>query len=249
MLSIIIPMGGEDEKGQRLKNVYETLHCIEYQTYRDYEVILVEEVFKGNIIFDVVEVDQYIQVKAGRYSNRSWTRNIGAQAAHGDMFLQFDGDIIFGKDYFQRIVEYPHEWFIGWDTCYRLTPEGFNEWNLNEDLTLLQKYSDPYFGVIHSTQGGACGFSSCFSRQFYFYVTGGYNENFTGWGGEDDDISLRATHMLGDFYNLPYTIYHLPHGSRHGSNREIEKTIADPQGVTERLKNAKLGRVGGPTLV
>ena len=27
-------MGGEDEKGRRLKNLYETLRCIEYQTYQ-----------------------------------------------------------------------------------------------------------------------------------------------------------------------------------------------------------------------
>ena len=249
MLSIIIPMGGEDEKGRRLKNLYETLRCIEYQTYSDYEVVLVEEIYRGNIIFDVVEVDQYIPVKASRSSNRSWTRNVGVQASHGEKLLQLDGDILFGKDYFQRIIDHPHEWFIGWSTCYRLTPEGFNDWNLNEDLTTLHKYSDPYFGVIHSKQGGACGFSSCFNRQFYLNSLGGYNENFTGWGGEDDDIAIRATQILGNFYTLPYIIYHLPHSNRHGSNREIKKTISDPQGVTERLKKAKLGRVEGATRI
>ena len=242
-------MGGEDEKGRRLKNLYETLHCIEYQTYRDYEVILVEEVFNGNIIFEDAEVDKYIQVKASKNSNRSWTRNVGAKAAHGDRVLQIDGDILFGKDYFQKIVDCPYGWFIGWGTCYRLTPEGANEWTLNEDLDQLYRYSDPHYGIIHSISGGACGFSSCFSRQFYFNVLGGYNENFTGWGGEDDDITLRASHILGDFYNLPYTIYHLPHGSRYGGNREIDKTRADPNGVTERLKKADLGRVEGATQV
>jgi len=249
MLSIIIPMGGEDEKGRRLRNLYETLRCIEYQTHRDYEVILVEEVYRGNVIFDALEVDQYIQVKAGKYSNRSWTRNIGAKAANGDRFLQLDGDLLFGKDYFQKIVDHPYEWFIAWDTCYRLTPEGVNDWNLNEDLATLHKYSDPHYGVIHSYQGGACGFCSCFTRQFYFEALGGYNENFVGWGGEDDDVSIRASHILGGFHNMPYTIYHLPHGSRFAKNREIYKTKDDPQGITEKLRKASLGRLEGSTRV
>jgi len=249
MLSVIIPMGGEDEKGRRLRNLRETLGCIERQTFRDYEVILVEEVYDGVVIFEDMDVDKYVQVEAAKYSNVSWTRNVGAKCARGDRLLPMDGDLLFDVDYFERIMDVKRPWFIAWDTCFRLTEIGAGEFNLNEDISKLFQHRDYAHGAIHYTESGAAGFCSSFTRDFFFNKLGGYNENFTGWGGEDNDMVLRARHLLGRVFALEYTIYHQPHGDRGGGNSEFEETKKDPQGVTRKLVASNLGLLSGPTQV
>lgn len=249
MLSVVIPMGGEDAKGRRLRNLTETLGCIHRQTFTDYEVIIVEEVFNGNIIFEDMNVDQYIQVEGDKNGNRSWTRNIGANVASGDRLLQMDGDILFETDYFQRIIDDKRPWFVAWDTCFRLTKKGAEEFTLDEDINKLFHNRDYAYGAIHPTDVGCAGFCNYFSRDFYFNKLGGYNENFFGWGGEDNDIALRARKIVGRLQDFSYTIYHQPHEAREGGNNEFEKTKANPMVVTERLKKAKLGRLENPTLI
>ena len=249
MLSVIIPMGGEDQKGRRRRNLVETLGCIEEQTYRDFEVILVEEVFNGNIMFEDLTVDKYIKVEGLKLANRSWTRNVGANAAEGDRFLQIDGDILFDVDYFQRILGVKCPYFTAWSTCYRLTQMGAEEYALNREYNILYNNRDPFYGAIHPSVLGAAGFASSFKRDFYFNKLGGYNENFMGWGGEDNDVALRSVSLSGRLTSLDYTIYHQPHGDRRGGNNEFESTKKDPIGLTEKLKMVKLGKIEGPTRV
>ena len=252
MLSVIIPIGGDDEKGRRRRALLEELRCIRRQKYRDYEVILVEEVFKEPL-YGELKVDRYIPLKAKRW-NPAWPRNVGAREAKGEKHLHLDADLIFRSDYFGKVAGFKRKAFAAWSACYRLSEKGTQEWVRSRSLDSIMK--DPSF--IDGREGKpirphvwtAAGVAYCFNRAFFFKQLGGFNENFFGWGGMDNDTALRALKLLGEYPVLPgCTLYHLAHGGRKGGKGPWGLTRKHPMQVTEKLRKAKLGRKEGPTVI
>ena len=264
MLSVIIPAGGEDPDGGRRRNLLELLGCIGRQAYRDYEVVLVEEFLDGRVYGDL-EVDKYVPIKApGRGFNLAWARNVGARSAAGDKHLQLDADIIFGPDYLGRVAECDREAFHAWDKLYRLTEDGARAWlrsrsfdGLLKDASFVDaregwKGLEHRFKPLRPNVWHTAGVAYCFDRDFFFNRFGGFNENFFGWGGMDNDAALRFTQLVGEHYKLPdCTAFHLPHeGRRGGSNAdEWEHTRKNLTQVSERLVKAGLGKRSGPTAI
>lgn len=254
MLSVIIPIGGEDEKGRKRRNLDEMILCIEEQNYKDYEVIIVEEVYK-NKLYDDIKADKYIHVyNKGGYRNISWTRNIGSNISEGEKLLHLDADLVFDKNYFKKIIDFKEKGFAAWDTCFRLNEKGFKDY-ITIGLEKINKENiDPREGLIIVPRVNfTAGFANCFDREFFFKEFGGYNENYFGWGGEDNDATLRFSTLLGKYHILPNcTIYHLPHGgrkTRKGNYKELQRTIKNPLEITNLLLKTKLGNIEGPKVV
>jgi len=251
MLSIIIPIGGYDIKNRKKRNLLETLDCIETQKYEDYEIILVEETYGGQL-YDDLDVDKYISVEnESGYMNISWTRNIGANASIGDKLLHIDADIIFDEEYFDKVMSFDKKAFAAWSKCYRLNEDGFDEWILGgfKNIDLKNVFHREHSVIIPKIDHTA-GFSNCFDREFYFNKFGGYNENFFGWGGDDNDAVLRYTTLLGKYHILPNTtIYHLPHGGRKaksGNEKEWLRTKSNPIKINNLILKTKLGNLDRP---
>jgi len=51
----------------------------------------------------------------------------------------------------------------------------------------------------------------CFYFRDFFFNVGGYNENFVGWGGEDDDLERRPLNKEGINKRIPIIVAHLWH--------------------------------------
>lgn len=265
MLSVIIPIGGDDGKGRRRRNLLEQLRCIRRQAYRDYEVVLVEEVF-GEPLYADVEVDKYVSLKASRgVMNISWARNVGARSSKGDKLLHLDADVIFAPDYFDNVDSFNEEAFSAWSRMHRFTEEGAQTWLKTRSFEALQKDQslfearDGKMLIYYANIYWSAGLAYCFDRDFFFKRFGGFNENFFGWGGEDCDATLRFSRLFDEdyagaapYYKLPFTIYHLPHGGRRTGRTRFNEwghTKNDPMLVTERLLRAELGRRKGPTVI
>lgn len=279
MLSVIIPIGGEDKKGRRRRNLIEELYCIGKQAYRDYEVILVEQV-QEKPIYDDFDVDKYIPIKKSRgFFNLPWGRNVGARSADGDIHLHIDADLIFDEEYFGKVVDFGKEAFSAWSTMCRLSEKGFQEWLRSRSFDVLQMGTS-FTGKgrlkdeslvdmregrqLHPNIWHGAGAAYCFDRDFFFNRFGGFNENFYGWGGDDNDATLRFSRIFDRDHqkNRPYyvlpdcTIYHLPHGGRRvaskgvpGGGKQWDLMKRDPMGVTEKLLKANLGKRERPTVI
>lgn len=262
MLSVIIPIGRDDEGGRRKRALLEELYCIGKQSYRDYEVILVEQIHKRPIYEDI-EVDKYISIKESRgFFNIPWGRNVGAREAEGEKHLHLDADLLFRQDYFRKVVDFGKEAFSAWSRCYYLTEQAAQVWlraKSFDELTRDESFIEVRKGrQMKPNIWSAAGCAYCFDRNFFFNRFGGFNENFFGWGGDDNDAALRFSRLLDKNYHvLPdCTIYHMPHAGRKGASGgvtggvgEWERTQKDPMGVTEKMLKANLGKREGPTVV
>lgn len=182
--SIIIPVYN------RPVEVRELLDSLLLQTFKDFEVLIVED---GSAIRCDEVVKEYEGRLNVRYffkpnSGRSLTRNYGMERAEGEYLIFFDSDCIIPADYFQKVTDYLKETkadcFGGPDRAHA-------------SFSLMQKaisYSMTSFLTTGGIRGSKKGlekfvprtFNMGFSREAYLKV-GGFKDMF----GEDIDLSTR----------------------------------------------------------
>lgn len=124
--------------------------------------------------------------------NRSWGFNIGANFAKQKLmpnnYLFIDCDIILSKE----AIEYSIK-FLGdnnivsckpYNCIYHLSQNTSNEWINNHNI------NSP-FDKLDMTRASSiimyCG-GAVFIKRNEFYSIGGWNEDFEGWGGEDQEL-------------------------------------------------------------
>ncbi len=255
-LSVIVPYSNQDET--RLPALKTMLGCLREQDYmitdhnhnptdkKSFEVIFIEQ--KTHPEYKTVDTfgipDKHIVVDYPGEFNKSWIMNVAAREAKGGILVFMDADMIFGKEYLYyvnlwRQNTHPNpKFFVGWDWIIKLP--GRDEPNVRMVRTTAL------------TAGGVFWIDT----DFYWEV-GGMNENYFGYGGEDNDFWVRANVILGkknhkNVLNAPYPMAHIYHDCAVASpNRfyPLNRTIQFPQLITERLKRERLGKTEGPTLI
>lgn len=170
--------------------------------------------------------------------------NVGARAATSENLCFMDGEMKFGNDFFSKIMHFArtNKFFSCWDRLYgepgRDIPSGRHH----------------IFGKTIFTMGGVF-FST---KDFFFNTLGGMNENYFGYGGEDNDLHVRAMHILKSIPAMPYQVTHQYH-HWHPANsafplnpnrtKILKITTSNPQLVINKLKKARVGNPSAPTLV
>lgn len=247
-LSVIIPYcyGGDD---LRLAALHSTFESISAQDMREYEVIVVEQLVKtSEPTFPYRDkVNKFITLKdpQQRWYNKSWCINVAARVAESERMLMLDADVLFGKDYFNRILEFSkkHIFFYGYD------------W-----IALMPGRDNPIIRIKPHSELHAAGGSWSSTRAFYWKILMGCNENYFGYGWEDQDIHIRARHVLNA--PIPEIDYPIIHQYHHwhpatGANPWVDQSGGitfstlklEPQIIIDRLKTVVLGRVEEPTLI
>jgi len=245
----------------RKRGFIAVLEAIRRQSFSDYEVIVVEqylrEIFWDNVVGGTIA--KYIPVKddSSVFFCLPWCRNVGARAASGNVLVLLDADVVFGDDYFCRVVDsfdpgVGH--MVGWSRCIYLNEQGSLEYlsgsvyRTNQAPQLIQIEAQVGF---HNREG--CGGVIIFDKGFYFNVLGGYNENYFRWGREDKDAMYRARALTGKFNFLEYDILHLYHPvkrkRRPGIDTLYRLTRSSPLEASSLLVAAELGKIEGRTLV
>jgi hypothetical protein len=109
------------------------------------------------------------------------------------------------------IKDYPKilEQFINFDKskyyCNYLIKLGRKEFYLEEELTLGSFYTSLNTGMINGLGGfWICDFET-------LYEIGGFDERYSGWGREDEDVGKRLWIKGLNFEQLGFNVYHLPH--------------------------------------
>lgn len=224
MLSVVIAVSGQGDR--KIDNFVEVAGAVQKQQYRDYEVIVVEQVIDEPVYPELVKCvlpkAKYIQVKHPVFNLR-WLRNIGAKESSGDLIFFSAAETVFGSDYFGAIVgQFTDPYMLAWDRIVMLNEIGRAIYSLTRQYRLewpeptVEKLKVPGF------EDGSGGYP-VFDRSFFFEELGGFNEAFVNWGGGDNEMMIRTLDKTqGTRSNMNYCLLHLPHYGRLPNERRWE---------------------------
>jgi len=248
-LSVIIPYTyGGPLRAQALEVL---LNSLKEQLFQPFEVTVVEEVLKdANPTFGGHErVNNHIVVHDDREFNKSWIINIAAKKANTNSLVIIDADskmrnTHMGEIYVYREAQPQFKFFCAY-LYLKLQP--------GKDNPVERLTSSSYLEAV----GGAW---FCY-KDFFFNVLGGMNENYFGYGAEDNDMWWRVqswyNKTLGnnDKYPIPMLPVNMIHQYHDWAPFKpdrydmLNKTRNHPEIVTQRLIEANLGKESGPTLI
>jgi len=260
MISVIIPCSGPG----RERHLETLIRVLEKQTFQDFRVIVFETVPVGKSNYydhyrsNILDYHKYFYLDVNRPEgeyNRSWNMNVGATfvkdiSLDGHKYLFMDADLVFDENYLQAVNDCMLPWFIAWNEKYNLNPET-TEVIMNRGYVEKGWPKTPGGGPAMYCDAGKI---TCVDKIFYEKVWGGFNENYFGWGLEDNDGAFRASHILGHFPVMPYKIIHLHHPTNVSHPSDVSRDVwwvaeHNPAEISKRLVAANLGQLTGPTVI
>lgn len=246
---IVAVMGKRPDRAPLFR---ETLGCIQRQTFKDYELIVVEQYVDDPLWESEVSklASRYVPIKGTPFCN-AWCKNVGARLAGGSTLLILDGDLVFGENYLQFVMERfesAEKYSAGASRVMFLSRSAAREYRsahvYRNDWGRERLQWDLPIGIVRGTTTGPL----VFDRDYFLNCVGGYNENYELWAAEDRDVLVRAVALMGDSEprTMEYVVLHLWHGLREKmSRREVrcmfEHTVQDPLGVSKRLVEVGTG--------
>lgn len=250
-LSVIVPLYGfQPQREEALQNLLKTIDAQDMKLVvnnvlteeRRFEVIIVEQKSTDMHNFPARPYLKHIVLPGQEKGfNKSWCMNVAAKAATSDNLVYLDVDMVFDKTYFDKINRFKSP-NVNYFTCWQY-------------IISMPGKDQPIARLITKdvlTAGGAF-----FINKGFFWSAGGMNENYFGYGGEDNDLWVRVNRLLGDrtahnVPSMPYALGHWYHDWAAPSPDRfypLNRTNQHTNTVIERLKAAPLGNPAAPTLI
>lgn len=239
-ISVIIPIYNRSEL------LRTTLKAIRHQSIRPCEIVLSDDGSEENILKEIeAELRLFtipiIYVRQENKGFRAGTcRNNGIRQASGDILIFNDQDVVFTHNYYRAYLERLKPGRFVVSNPVRLTEEQFGK--VTEDMIVDGRFD----GIVRTEQLTRLKkewrkdtfYSTCrrlFGLQYYrpklrsgvFCIrredimgVNGFDENYRGWGNEDDDLGRRLyrSGMIGLKVHpeeYPVHLYH-PYGHEPG---------------------------------
>jgi hypothetical protein len=181
---------------ERLPQLLATLRSIAGQSGVDLECIVVEQAASPEVEALLPSWCRYVFDRCTTDYNRSATLNVGTAAARGPVVILHDNDVVVPALYAKEVLARAADGFDFID------PKRF------------MFYLDPN-GALASITQNARGASIAVRRDAFFAI-GGFDEEFVGWGGEDNDFWDRAE-TTGKVFHFGYLpVIHLYHPPQKG---------------------------------
>jgi len=197
----------------RLPHLLATLQTIAAQKYVRFECLVVEQSPSPEIEKFVPSWVRYIHTPLPRSEMpycRAWAFNVGARLAQGKLLILHDNDILVPQRYAAEHTKY---FSMGYKVInlkrYIFYPKRMDTERFFQtgNLSALQ-FSEK---VKQNARGGG---SIAITKDAYFAI-GGFDEDFVGWGGEDNEFWERAQTL--NVYNYGFLpIVHLWHPPQPG---------------------------------
>ena len=253
-LSVIIPWkSGDPVREKLLTNV---LEAWSKQDDADFELLLVEQMLSGcsadDFYTEVVIPENFQSFQhfhifcKEKLFNKSWCMNVGARKARYEHLIFCDADTLFGND-FTRIIK----------QGINQIPSPENKimfcWNT---LIYMPGKDNPKTRYIKPTLTAAMGGIWYVQKEFFFGELGGMNENFFGYGGEDNEMCSRAKQLLNfkdeNLTELCYTLTHQYHDWVKPHENATPYFLLGRRYwkiINQRLKDIGVGDERGPRLI
>jgi len=260
-ISIVIPfMGNDPVRVNALANLLNVLEArSNWSLSYDYdiviEILLVEQFMSsehitkstGKYFSDTIQNCKHIPIVHSDFFNKSWCINVGISYSKYDTIVIIDADTLFGADFLYRVIE-------GKKTLSEEQSKIFFCWT---SLLTLPGKNNPIARMLRPDMTCALGGVWSTEKEFFFQVLGGMNENFKGYGGEDNEIWERATFCMKKLCNMGlnnigYSLVHQYHDWAQQNTKAtpyLEITKKNTQKVINILRKTKLGNIEGPIYI
>lgn len=188
---------------QRWNNLKRVLEWI--NSFSGVEVIIVEQDTNskiGHLNFPA----KHIFTKSNMPFNRSWGFNVGLNNCNSDVVVFTDCDLIMDPEQFIKSIKLLNEYDMvsPYSSVVDLT---YDESQLQMDRII--QINRPGRGETDHQKINICGGITMFRKSSILKISG-WDENFIGWGGEDDFQAIKVTNFL-KWYENPAKCYHLYH--------------------------------------
>ena len=227
-------------KADRISLLRRTLDWV--NTFKDVEVILVEQ-DKHSKIEHLNLSCKHIFVKSDKPYNRSWAFNVALRRANSDVIVFGDSDLIMNQEQLINAIKglKDYDMISPYNKVVDLTPQESGQATEN-----ILKIDRDGRGQNDNQKINISGGIAIFKRESIVKI-GGWNENFVGWGAEDDEITIRVKKYLkwAEAEGSCYHLYHdrpAPDKNDYNKNLNLLKSIyelTDEQRVVMINKMAK----------
>ena len=143
--------------------------------------------------------------------NKSWSFNVGFKNATNDKIVFGDADLIMNQESLLKYIDMLDEYDVvnPYSSVVDLTKEETINYLKSNDIDSIYKIERPGRGETDHQKVPMCGGIILFKRESIEKI-GGWNEDFWGWGAEDDFMSNKSKMFL-KFFEAKDKCYHLYH--------------------------------------
>ena len=208
---------GYRHKPDRLQNLRRVLDWI--NGFQGVDVIVVEQDTHSKISHLSLRC-RHLFLKSDKPYNKSWSFNYATKMAKSDIIVFADSDLIMHPNQLIDALKQieTHDMVNPYKSVVDLDP---NEANLQ--LEQIIQINRPGRGETDHQKVPICG-GICIFRRETINKIAGWNENFIGWGAEDDFVSLKVQHFL-NWKQMDHKCYHLFHNREQPNMNEYQKNL------------------------
>ncbi len=203
---------GYRHSNERLNNLKRVLDWV--SRFQGIELIVVEQDTHSKISHLNLRC-KHIFLKSKMPYNKSWAFNVATKMAKSNIIVFADSDLIMDPnqlvDGLKAIEQFemvnPYQSVIDLNPQESMLP-----------LEQMVQIDRAGRGETDHQKVPICG-GICIFRKEAIMKIGGWNEDFIGWGAEDDFVSHKVKQFL-NWHQLPHKCYHLYH-TRNQPNMEL----------------------------
>lgn len=220
-------------RNRDLDRVERSLYSLGLQEKKDFEVIFVDygsDAEYSKLVQTLLEKFSFVKYVYNETRGLPWNRahalNTGIRLATTDYVFTADIDLIFAKEFALVISEIQQSNCATFFSIY-LLPQNYNQWEQVYDQHNFQRTTNQGLGI------------SLIDRR-ELIRQGGYNEFFTFWGYEDNELyhRLSSAGITTKFYEKSIIAYHQWHPSSYENGKTFPHGWREFMGnCYEQLKN------------
>ncbi len=183
------------------------------------DIILVEQDTHSKISHLPLKA-RHIFLKSDKPYNKAWGFNIGTKLSKSNVIVFSDLGVIMDPNKFiegLRAIE-QYDMVSPYSSVLDLNPQ-----ESNLQLQDMLKIDRPGRGETDNQKINICGGISIFRKDAIQKIAG-WNEDFIGWGGEDDFQTIKVENFL-TYTTLPYKCYHLYHNREVPNQNGYQRTL------------------------
>lgn len=214
---------------ERLNNLRRVLDWI--NGFGGVQVLLIEQDTHSKIKHLNLKA-KHIFIKSNMPYNRSWAFNVAMKWANSNIIVFGDSDLIMEPNQFIEGLKalQTFEMVSPYNSVVDLTPQ-----ESNLPLENLIAINRPGRGETDNQKINISGGISMFRRDAIQRI-GGWNEEFIGWGGEDDFQTMKVKNFLS-WKELTARCFHLHHARTQPDQKWYQRNLQLLQKVSTMDKN------------
>jgi cellulose synthase/poly-beta-1,6-N-acetylglucosamine synthase-like glycosyltransferase len=197
-----------------LRRVLDWINC-----FGGVEVLLIEQDTHSKISHLNLRA-KHIFLKTDKPYNKSWAFNVATNLAKSNLIVFADSDLIMKPEQFiegLKLLE-QYEMVNPYKSVIDLNPQ-----ESGIQLEEMIKIDRPGRGETDHQKVPICG-GICIFRKDAIQRIGGWNEDFIGWGAEDDFVSHKVQQFL-NWKQLDHKCFHLFHNRIQPDMQKYQKNL------------------------